>query len=314
MDSIGESRAILAQASIMERQTKILNRAAPAVFVLLWASGFVVARLTASHVEPVSFLAYRFPLAALLMLGLVLAFKEKAVPQRDAIHAATVGFFLHAGYLAPIYWAVTHGLPGGVSALIVGLQPLVTAFMAVPVLGERVSGKHWLGLVTGIIGVALVLSPKFSFQTIGGITPLTAGLGVVGMLCATIGTIYQKRFASHIPFLSSVMWQYVGASLAVVAFASLTENFGFDGSWQAWAGLLWATVVISLGAILILMRLIRDGEVAKVSTLIFLVPGVTALITWVMFNETLSLLQIIGMIVTACAVMIVNRKTVDASG
>ncbi len=105
------------------------------------------------------------------------------------------------------------------------------------------------------------------------------------------------------------MWQYVGASVAVIIFAGLAENFGFDGSWQAWAGLGWATVVISLGAILILMRLIRDGEVAKVSTLIFLVPGVTALITWMMFNETLNRVQIIGMAVTAAAVIIVNRKS-----
>jgi drug/metabolite transporter (DMT)-like permease len=293
----------------MASYSKTLNTVSPALFVLLWASGFVVARLTAGHVEPVSFLAYRFPLAALLMLGLVLAFGQKALPAKDARHAATVGLFLHAGYLAPIYWAVTHGLPGGVSALIVGLQPLVTAFMAVPVLGERVDTKHWLGLMTGLVGVAMVLSPKFSFETIGGITPLTTALAIFGMLCATTGTIYQKRFAGHIPLLPSTMWQYVGASIAVVAFAALTENFGFDGSLQAWSGLLWATVVISLGAILILMRLIRDGEIAKVSTLIFLVPGVTALITWAMFNETLSLVQIMGMIITAAAVMIVNRKS-----
>ena len=298
----------------MAPHPKVLNVVAPGVFVLLWASGFVVARLTAGHVEPLSFLAYRFPLAALLMFGLVLLFRHGSLPSRDVAHATAVGFFLHAGYLAPIYWAVTHGLPGGVSALIVGLQPLVTAFMAVPLLGERVSGKHWFALVTGIIGVALVLSPRFSVQAIGGITPLTAGLGFIGMLSATAGTVYQKRFAGHIPFLPSVMWQYVGASAAVIAFAALTETFGFDGSWQAWSGLIWATVVISLGAILILMRLIRDGEVAKVSTLIFLVPGVTALITWLMFNETLTLLQIIGMAVTAAAVMIVNRKTEVISG
>lgn len=292
----------------MTPQTKMLTLLAPAVFVLLWASGFVVARLTAGHVEPVSFLAYRFPLAALLMLALTLLFRQRHLLRSEALHAATVGLLLHAGYLAPIYWAVTHGLPGGVSALIVGLQPLVTAFMAAPVLGEHITRKHWLGLITGIVGVALVLSPKFSFDMVGGITPLTAGLGFFGMLCATSGTIYQKRFAAHLPFLSSTMWQYVGASVAVIGFAALTEDFGFDGSLQAWAGLFWATIVISLGAILILMRLIRDGEVAKVSTLIFLVPGVTALITWAMFNETLTTVQVLGMAVTAGAVMIVNRK------
>jgi drug/metabolite transporter (DMT)-like permease len=288
--------------------TKLLNITAPAIFVVLWASGFVVARLTAGHVEPVSFLAYRFPLAALCMLALVAVFKQRKLTSREAAHAATVGFFLHAAYLAPIYWVVTHGMPSGVSSLIVGLQPIVTAFMAAPILKERIDAKHWLALLVGIIGVAMVLSPKFSFATIGGITPLTAGLSVLGMLCATTGTIYQKRFASHLPLIPSVMWQYVGASTAVIALAAATENFRFDQSLQAWSGLLWAVVVISVGAILVLMHLIREGAIAKVSTLIFLVPGVTAIATYVMFNETLTLLQVLGMLVTAASVIIVNRR------
>jgi drug/metabolite transporter (DMT)-like permease len=292
----------------MAAHIKILNAVAPGIFVVLWASGFVVARLTAGHVEPVSFLAFRFPLAALCMLALVLAFRERTFSPREAFHAATVGFFLHAAYLSCIYWAVTHGLPAGVSALIVALQPIVTAFMAVPMLRERVDAKHWLGLAVGIIGVAMVLSPKFSTTTIEGITPVTSSICVIGMLCATIGTIYQKRFASHLPLIPAVMWQYVGASVAVVILAALTENFGFDGSVQAWTGLAWAVVISSVGAILTLMYLIREGAVAKVSALIFLVPGVTAVITYLMFNEVLTLMQVFGMAVTAAAVMIVNRK------
>jgi drug/metabolite transporter (DMT)-like permease len=281
---------------------------APALFVLLWASGFVVARLTAGHVEPVSFLAYRFPLAALCILALALIYRQKSFSHRDALHAGTVGFFLHAGYLACIYWAVTHGLPGGVSALIAGLQPLITAFMAVPLLGERVDRKHWLGLAVGLAGVALVLSPKFTFTTIGGITPLTAGVALAGIVSASFGTVYQKRFASHLPLLTSMAWQYAGASIAVVALAALTENFGFDGALQAWAGLAWSVVVLSVINILILMYLIREGAVAKVSALIFLVPGVAALITYFMFSETLTLVQLLGMVVTAAAVIIVNRR------
>ena len=292
----------------MPAHIKILNMVAPGIFVVLWASGFVVARLTAGHVEPISFLAFRFPLAAVCMLALVLAFQERSFSAREAFHAATVGFFLHAAYLSCVYWAVTHGLPAGVSALIAALQPIVTAFMAVPMLGERVDSKHWLGLAVGIIGVALVLSPKFSMATMDGITPVTSSIGVIGMLCATIGTIYQKRFASHLPLIPAVMWQYVGASVAVVILAALTENFGFDGSVQAWAGLAWAVVISSVGAILTLMYLIREGAVAKVSALIFLVPGVTAAITYLMFNEMLTFMQIIGMAVTAAAVMIVNRR------
>jgi drug/metabolite transporter (DMT)-like permease len=141
-----------------------------------------------------------------------------------------------------------------------------------------------------------------------GISPVTASIAAIGMLCATIGTIYQKRFASHLPLIPAVMWQYVGASVAVVILAALTESFAFDNSLQAWTGLAWAVVISSVGAILTLMYLIREGAVAKVSALIFLVPGVTAVITYVMFSEMLTLMQIIGMVVTAAAVMIVNKK------
>lgn len=287
----------------------LIATVAPALFVVLWASGFVVARLTAGHVEPVSFLAFRFPLAALCTLALVLVFRQKPITLRDKLHAATVGFFLHALYLACIYWAVTHGLPGGVSALLGGLQPLMTAFIAVPMLHERVDTKHWFGLLVGMAGVAMVLAPKFSTTTMDGITSVTVGIAFMGIASATFGTVYQKRFAARIPLLTSMFWQYVGASVAVVLLAALTENFGFDGSLQAWSGLAWAVIISSVCNILILMYLIREGAVAKVSALIFLVPGVAALITYMMFGETLSLMQIAGMAVTAAAVMIVNIKT-----
>ncbi len=287
----------------------LIATVAPALFVVLWASGFVVARLTAGHVEPVSFLAFRFPLAAICTLALVLVFRQKPITLRDKLHAATVGFFLHALYLACIYWAVTHGLPGGVSALLGGLQPLMTAFIAVPMLHERVDTKHWFGLLVGMAGVAMVLAPKFSTTTMDGITSVTVGIAFIGIASATFGTVYQKRFAARIPLLTSMFWQYVGASVAVVLLAALTENFGFDGSLQAWSGLAWAVIISSVCNILILMYLIREGAVAKVSALIFLVPGVAALITYMMFGETLSLMQIAGMAVTAAAVMIVNIKT-----
>jgi drug/metabolite transporter (DMT)-like permease len=288
--------------------TKPIALLAPPLFVALWASGFVVTRLTAGHVEPVSFLAIRFPLAALCMLALGLVFESKKLATRDKGHAATVGFFLHAGYLSCIYWAVTHGLPGGVAALIAGLQPLITAFIAVPMIDERVSGKHWFGLAVGLLGVTLVLSPKFSASTIDGISPVTAGVGLLGIVSAAFGTVYQKRHATALPLIPSMFWQYVGASAATVILAGLTEHFRFDGSLQAWSGLAWAVVISSVCNILILMYLIREGAVAKVSALIFLVPGVAALVTYFMFGETLNLVQIIGMAVTAAAVIIVNRR------
>jgi drug/metabolite transporter (DMT)-like permease len=281
---------------------------APGVFVVLWATGFVVARLSAGHVEPVSFLAFRFPVAGLLLLVIAMLMKTGWPTRRDAVHAAVAGMLLHAGYLAPIYWAVAHGMPGGVSALIVGLQPLITAFLAAPILGEAIGRKHWLGLLTGLLGVGLVLSPKFSMATLGGITPLTSLACVFGTVCVALGTVYQKKYASHLPLLTSMVWQYFGASIVVIATAMAFEQFGFDGSVQAWFSLGWAVLVLSFAAIFLLMMLIKQGAVSKVSSLIFLVPGVSALMTFLLFGENLNALQILGMAVCAGAVLIVSRS------
>jgi drug/metabolite transporter (DMT)-like permease len=292
----------------MSVRSPFLISLAPAVFVVLWATGFVVARLSAGHVEPVSFLAYRFPIAGTLLLVIAVLSRAEWPKGKDIVHTSVAGAFLHAGYLAPIYWAVANGMPAGVSALIVGLQPLITAFLAVPILAESISRKHWLGLVVGIIGVGLVLSPKFSVALLGGITPVTALACLVGTFCAAFGTVYQKRYASHLPLLTSIIWQYFGASVVVITLALMFEHFGFDGSKQAWLALGWAVLVISLGAIFLLMMLIRGGAVSKVSSLIFLVPAVSAFTTFLVFDEKLTVVQMLGMAVCAGAVLIVNRS------
>lgn len=292
----------------MAPNSKTLARIAPVLFVILWSTGFVVARLSAGHVEPVSFLALRFPIAAALLAILAQLLGTPWLRGRDILHAVCAGILLHALYLAPIYWAVAHGLPGGVSALIVGLQPLLTAFLAALFLRERVKPRHWMGLLVGLIGMGLVLAPKFSLASIGGISPITAGLCVLGTISVSLGTVYQKRHASALPMVTSVVWQYVGASIVVIAIAALTEDFGFDHSFPAWFALGWSVLVLSLAAILLMMTLIRDGAVSHVASLIFLVPGVAAVMTYGLFDERLTLVQIIGMAVCAAAVLIVSRS------
>lgn len=283
--------------------------ATPMIFVVLWATGFVVARLSAGHVAPLWFLALRFPLALIFML--VVALQQKATwPGRtQAVHAMIAGVFLHGFYLASNYWAVARGLPGGVAALIVGLQPLITAFMASMVLGERVSLRHWLGLGVGLVGIALVLSPKLEFSHGNGITPVTAGITFLGAVSIAFGTVYQKRFATGIDLATGGVYQYVGATLVVLLLAIFTEDFFFDHSVQAWAALGWSVIVLSIIAISLLMVMIREGAVSRVSSLIFLVPGVAALMTFVLFGESLNLVQILGMAVCAGAVLTVTRKS-----
>ena len=287
----------------------LLIAVAPALFVVLWATGFVVAKLSAGHVAPIWFLGLRFPIACLFMFGVALYQRALWPDTTHAFHASIAGAFMHGGYLAPIYWAVAHGLPAGVSALIVGLQPLITAFLAAWILGERIYVKHWLGLVVGLIGIALVISPKLHFTGVQGITPLTVGLALFGALCISFGTVYQKRFATGIALATGGTWQYVGGSLVVLIAAYFVEDFYFDNSHQAWMALAWAVIVLSIIAKTLMMILIREGAVSKVSSLIFLVPSVAALMTYVLFDETLNAIQILGMAVCAAAVLIVNGAT-----
>ena len=283
---------------------------APALFVVLWATGFVVARLSADHVEPLTFLSIRFPIAGALFLGIALYQRAVWPNMKQAMHAGVAGALLHGGYLGAIYWAVAHGMPAGVSALIVGLQPLMTAFLAAAILGEKISMRHWFGLAVGILGVGLVVWPKLEMDNVAGITPLTTALCIFGALSVSLGTVYQKRFATGLHLASGGVWQYVGASLVVLIGAALSENFGFDGSIEAWVALGWSVIVLSLAAITLLMLLIRHGDVSRVSGLIYLVPAVAALTTYVVFGETLVPIQILGMAVCAGAVFIVTRKAV----
>ena len=283
---------------------------APALFVVLWATGFVVARLSADHVEPLTFLSIRFPIAGALFLGIALYQRAVWPNMKQAMHAGVAGALLHGGYLGAIYWAVAHGMPAGVSALIVGLQPLMTAFLAAAILGEKISTRHWFGLAVGILGVGLVVWPKLEMDNVAGITPLTTALCIFGALSVSLGTVYQKRFATGLHLASGGVWQYVGASLVVLIGAALSENFGFDGSIEAWVALGWSVIVLSLAAITLLMLLIRHGDVSRVSGLIYLVPAVAALTTYVVFGETLVPIQILGMAVCAGAVFIVTRKAV----
>lgn len=288
--------------------TRLITLAAPVLFVLMWATGFVVARLSAPHADPLTFLTIRFPIAGVIFAAIALALHAPWPGARQAFHATVAGVFLHGAYLGPIYWAVAHGMPAGVSALIVGLQPLMTAILAAWMVKEKIALRQWLGLAVGIFGVALVVSPKLQSGFAGGITPVTTAVTVLGALSISFGTVYQKRFATALNLASGGAWQYVGATLAVAIPAVLMERMRFDGSFNAWFALGWSVIVLSLGAITLLMLLIRLGDVGRVASLIFLVPGVSALMTYVLFGETLTPVQILGMAICAGAVVIVTRR------
>lgn len=285
----------------------LLIRLVPAVFVLLWSTGFIGARYAMPWAEPFAFLAVRFGLTILLLALLLAAISWRAMDRRQAVHAMIAGALIHGVYLGGVFWAIRKGMPAGLSALIVGLQPLATAMLAAAFLDERLTAKHWAGMALGLAGVAIVLAPKLG--ALGGVTAATLASSILAMLAISAGTVWQKRFVASGDLVVGTIWQYVGgvALMLVATLAFETQTYQMTG--ELVFAMAWLVLVLSLGAIFLLMYLIREGEVAKVSSLFFLVPSVTALVAWVLFDETLDAVQIAGMVLTTIGVAVATRKT-----
>ncbi len=282
--------------------------AAPLIFVMMWSTGFIGARLTAPDAEPLSFLVYRYAIVCVLLAAWSFAVRAPWLSPRDALHAAIVGALIHGGYLGSVYWAVYYGMPAGVSALIVGLQPLMTAFLAAPLLGETITGRHWFGLIIGILGVSLVLWPKLTWSDYG-ITPVTIAVSIAGTLSIAAGSIYQKRYAAGHDLRTGNVFQFIGGCAFVSLGAALTETFDVNWTPPVILAMVWLVFVLSIGAMSLLYLMIRHGEVSKVAGLFYLVPALTAVIAWLWFDETLLVIQMIGMAVCAAAVILVMKAS-----
>lgn len=283
-----------------------LARLAPVLFVLIWATGFVVARLVAPHAEPLSFLSLRYALAIAVLAAVALAVRAPW-PRgwkgwRDGLVA---GVLLHGIYLGGVFWSVRHGLPAGIAALIAGLQPLATGLLVGPLLGERVSATRWAGIAVGFLGAGLVLAPKLA--GVGGVPAAAVLACLAGMVSITLGTVWQKRVGGGTDLRTNTLVQYVGAAAVTLPVALATESFRFDGSAAFWIGLAWAVLGLSIGAVFLLMLLIRGGAVAGVASLLYLVPPVSALMAYLLFGEALTPLQMTGMAVAALGVAIASR-------
>ncbi len=283
-------------------------RLMPVVFLLLWSTGFIGARLGMPYAEPFSFLALRFGLVTVLVAMIAVTMGSTWPNRRDALHAFVAGMFIHGIYLGGVFWSIDRGMPAGVSALIVGLQPLLTAFLASWFLREDLNWRHWLGLVIGLLGVGMVLAPKLDISG-SGITIITITASFIGALAITIGSVYQKKYATGLDLMSGATWQYAGAT-AVTFAASLVagETFQFTWNLELIIAFVWLVLVLSIGAITLYMLMIRHGQVSKIAGVFYLVPAVTALIGWLMFNETLTLVQLAGMAVCAFAVAMIARN------
>jgi drug/metabolite transporter (DMT)-like permease len=281
----------------------------PALFVLLWSTGFVGAKYGLPYAEPFTFLALRLVIAAALLAALAAALRSAAMPSpRQYGHAAVVGTFLHAGYLGGVFYAISIGVPAGVSAVVVSLQPVLTAVLATRVLGERLVPRQWTGLLLGVTGVALVVGPASPprRRTAPARSPF-GGLAacVVALLSGTTATLYQKRHGDGIPLVWGTAVQYAAASALLLVAAGTTESFRIDWTGEFVAALAWLVLVLSLGAVLLLLLLLRRGSASGVSSLLYLVPPATALEAFLLFGERLSTLSLGGVAVAALGVALV---------
>jgi drug/metabolite transporter (DMT)-like permease len=281
-----------------------LERFAPALFVLLWSTGFIGAKYGLPYADPFVFLSVRILIAAVLLFALARLMKMPIRIGRQAVvRSGLIGFFLHACYLGGVFYSIAQGLPAGVAAVVTSLQPVLVSIVAVKVLGEQLRIRQLVGLLIGLVGVILVLGPSIDSQI-----PMPAIIAIlVALIGSTTATLLQKKMGSDIPLLSGTAYQYLfsGCVLGMIALAtqetSITWNLRFT------AAFIWLILVLSVGAILLLLWLLNTGSAAKVSSLFYLVPPATAIEAFILFGEKVNTQGFLGIGITALGVWLVMR-------
>jgi drug/metabolite transporter (DMT)-like permease len=283
--------------------------AAPGLFVILWASGFIGAKLGLPYAEPLTFLMLRM-IGAILLLGAILLKARPKWPNATGIiDSCVTGVFMHVLYLGGVYISIGQGLPAALSALIVGLQPILTSTIANRLLGEPVMPRQWLGLVLGIVGIYLVVQDRAST---GAATPYAWVAATVGLVGITVGTVYQKRFGGGIDWRPNMFIQYVTAGVFFLLGAMAFETRLVHWTPEFIFALAWLVFVLSFGAIWLLYFLIRRAAATRVVALFYLTPPVTALMAWALFDQRLAPLALVGMGVCVVSVALVSWRPAAA--
>ncbi len=282
--------------------------AIPFIFVLIWSTGFVVAKFGLPYAPPLTFLLFRFVGVLLVLLPLALLFRMPW-PKGKVLHIAIAGILLQGMYLSGVWCAIKLGMPAGLSALIVGLQPVLTAFAA-PLVGEKVHLRQWLGLTLGLCGVALVVANKI---TLIGLSGQSISLCVMALIAITLGTLYQKKYCAHFDLRTGTIIQFAASTVVVLPFAIWLEGLDWHLRTVQWTthfvgALLWSVLALSIGAIFLLFALIRGSAATKVTSLLYLTPPVTAVMAWVMFGEAFSFIGALGMLIAIIGVAFVVKK------
>jgi drug/metabolite transporter (DMT)-like permease len=280
----------------------------PLLFVFLWSTGFIVAKLGLPYAPPLSFVILRC-LGVLAVLLPIVFLLRAPWPRGQVLHIAVAGVLLQAGYLGGVWAAIKLGMPAGLTALIVGMQPILTA-AAAPLIGERVQPRQWLGFILGLSGVALVVQAKLH---LAGLTPAGIGLCVFALLCITAGTMYQKRWCPGFDLRTGTVIQFGATVLVLAPLAIVLEGLDLRFSTITWsrefiAAWLWSIFALSIGAIFLLFTLIRRSRALEVTSLLYLTPPTTAVMAWLLFGESFSPLALAGMAVAVTGVAFVVRK------
>jgi drug/metabolite transporter (DMT)-like permease len=279
----------------------------PFIFVFLWSTGFIGAKYALAYIEPFTLLLIRMILTLCILLVWALSRVKRWPSINQAKHQMFVGMLIHGAYLGGVFAAIKLGLPAGITAIIVGVQPVLTALISVFWLHQKLSNRQYLGFVFGLLGVVGTIGltqgfSDFTFAPAAVLCALTALLGI------TLGSLYQKKQGATVDLLAGMVWQYLGCCIIMAILSFGFESQKIDWSFTLIAALAWLIVALSIVSILLLMYLIREGEASKVASYFYLVPIVASIQAWWLFDETLSLPALVAMGMTVYGVYLVISK------
>ena len=290
----------------------LLLRVAPLIFVSLWSTGFIAAKYSMQNADPFVFLCLRFTITALALVPILLLLGA-SLPRRiwSFRHDMVTGALLHCGYLGFLFWPIKNGVPSGIVAIIIGVQPVLTMILASLYIGEHLDIRKFGGLLIGFVGIGIVIVGKYgiSLGLSGGLDLFDLGMCLVSLMSMAFGVFYQKKFCDQSQLLPGTLMQYVAGSLATAFFALLfSETWTIDWTPTFSIALTWQVLGLSLGAVMLLMYIIRHGEAGRLSSMFYLVPPLVVVEAHYLFGETLGPVSIGGMIVCVMGVYLVSRS------
>jgi drug/metabolite transporter (DMT)-like permease len=290
--------------------TRLAIATAPALFVLLWSTGFIGARYGLPYIEPLTFLAVRMVFAVVIMAGIAFAWGARWPHGNEVGHSLAAGSLVHGLGLGGVFIAISQSVPAGICALILGLQPIVTSTLANRFMGENVTRLQWVGLALGLVGVLLVLHDRnitLAGSVLGWVASFLALIGI------TLGTLYQKRYCGGIDWRTGNLIQYAGVGILFTFGAFAFETREIHWTSQLIFAMAWLVLVLSVAAVALLYWLIRRSPATGFASLFYLVPAVTAFFAFILFDERLDSISILGMLICAGGVALVSRGTSSSS-